>query len=203
MKKNVLAAGLAAVMAVASTASFAADRGNVYVAVDAGQARHHLHGQPGESVDTNDTAVSVRFGYVWHWAVDFGVEGGYVDLGKATDDYTQNNAGYDSYMSIEGSGPFAGANVKYHFADAWYVAARAGLFQSHVKIRDHDGAPDGVALHASSSTGSWYAGVGVGVDLTSALSLGLNYVNFRNKLAFVDSSTYNTGMFALSAEYRF
>jgi len=200
MKKPVLAASLAVVLTGVSTASLAADAGNFYVGAEAGQAQHRLGTIPSEHLDAKDTAVAVRFGYVWHWAVDFGVEGGYVTLGKITDDYTSSNNGYPSNMSVETSGPFAGAKVKYHFADAWYVSARAGTFQSHVKLRDHDGSPDGGNYRASSTNGSWYAGAGVGYELTHEFSLGLSYDNYLSK---VGSDEFNTAMFALSAEYRF
>jgi OOP family OmpA-OmpF porin len=203
MKKHILAAGLAVVLASVSTASPAADKGNFYVGADAGQAHYRLGGVSGERTDLKDTAAAVRFGYVWHWAVDFGVEGGYVTLGKFTDDYTQANGGYPSRMSIETSGLFAGAKVKYHFSDAWYVSARAGAFQSHVKLRDHDGSPDGGDYRASGTNGSWYAGAGIGCDLTPDFSLGLSYDNYRSKVGIVESVTFNTAMFALSAEYRF
>jgi OOP family OmpA-OmpF porin len=204
MKKHILAASLAAVLASVSTASLAADTGNFYVGAEAGQAHYRLGGVSGENLDTKDTAAAVRFGYVWHWAVDFGVEGGYVSLGKVTDDYTNSNAGYPSNMSIETSGLFAGAKVKYHFADAWYVSARAGAFQSHVKLRDHDGSPEGGDYRVSSTNGSWYAGAGVGYDLTPDFSLGLSYDNYHSKVGFEGSdATFNTAMFALSAEYRF
>ena len=200
MKKHILAASLAMVLASVSTASLAADTGNFYVGAEAGQAQHRLGTIPGEHLDAKDTAAAVRFGYVWHWAVDFGVEGGYVSLGKVTDDYTSSNNDYPSNMSAETSGLFAGAKVKYHFADAWYVSARAGAFQSHVKLRDHDGSPEGGSFSASSTNGSWYAGAGVGYELTPEFSLGLSYDNYRSK-AGIDE--FNTAMFALSAEYRF
>lgn len=203
MKKRILATGLAMALAAASTASFAADTGNFYVGADVGQAHHRLGDNPDERIDRSDTAAAVRFGYVWHWAVDFGVEGGYATLGKITDDYTQHNSGYPSRMSIETSGLFAGTKVKYHFSDAWYVSARAGVFQSHVKVRDHDESPDGGDYRASSTNGSWYAGAGVGYDVSRDFSLGLSYDNFRSKVGTNDSVTFNTAMFSLSAEYRF
>jgi OOP family OmpA-OmpF porin len=203
MKKHILAASLAVVLASVSTASLAADTGNFYVGAEAGQAQYRLGVAPGEHLDAKDTAAAVRFGYVWHWAVDFGVEGGYVSLGKVTDDYTNSNAGYPSNMSIETSGLFAGAKVKYHFADVWYVSARAGAFQSHVKLRDHDSSPEGGNYRASSTNGSWYAGAGVGYELTPEFSLGLSYDNYRSKAGIDESVTFNTAMFALSAEYRF
>jgi opacity protein-like surface antigen len=200
MKKHILATSLAMVLASVSTASLAADTGNFYVGAEAGQAQYRLGAIPGEHLDAKDTAAAVRFGYVWHWAVDFGVEGGYVSLGKVTDDYTNSNGGYPSNTSVETSGLFAGAKVKYHFADTWYVSARAGTFQSHVKLRDHDGSPEGGNYRASSTNGSWYAGAGVGYELTPEFSLGLSYDNYRSK-AGIDE--FNTAMFALSAEYRF
>jgi len=203
MKKPVLAASLAVVLTGVSTASLAADAGNFYVGAEAGQAQHRLGAIPGEHLDAKDTAAAVRFGYVWHRAVDFGVEGGYVSLGRLTDDYTNNNGGYPSHLSVETSGLFAGAKVTYHFADAWYVSARAGAFQSHVKLRDHDGSPGGGDYRASGTNGSWYAGAGIGCDLTTDFSLGLSYDNYRSKVGVTESVAFSTAMFALSAEYRF
>jgi OOP family OmpA-OmpF porin len=71
-------------------------------------------------------------------------------------------------------------------------------------LRDHDGSPEGGDYRVSSTNGSWYAGAGVGYDLTPDFSLGLSYDNYHSKVGFEGSdATFNTAMFALSAEYRF
>lgn len=202
MKKRIWVAGLAVALAGVSASSFAADTGSFYVGADVGQAQHRLGAFSGENVDAKATAATVRLGYVWHAAVDVAVETGYVDLGKITADYGNANTDYSSHLSVRASGLFAGTNLKYHVADAWYVSARAGVFQSYVKANSRNTTPYGSSEYRRSGTyGSWYAGAGVGYDVSRDFSLGLNYTNYRSKVA--DSVTFNTAMFSLSAEYRF
>ena len=204
MKKHLFAIGLAVMLGGVSTVTFAADSqtGNFYVGANVGQAQYRVGVIPGEKVDLEDTASAVRLGYVWHWNVDFAVEGGYVNLGTLTDDY--HNEDVVIHEKVKTSGPFAGAAMKYHVSDAWYLSARAGLFQSNVKIRNRSEAPSIVANDRSStSSSSWYAGAGVGYDVTPKFGLGLNYDNYHGKVTEDSTETFNVAMFSLSAEYRF
>ncbi len=125
-----------------------------------------------------------------------------MNLGKVTDDFLDE--GVLQHSNIRTTGPFAGAALKYHFLDAWYVSARGGFFQSSVKIRTRSDNPAVIESgRSSTSASSWYAGAGLGYDVTPSLSLGVNYDNYRSKATEDVTVKFNVAMFSVSAEYRF
>lgn len=206
MKKRILVIGLALAMGGISTTALAAEPGQFYVGAGVGQAKWHVDvpgGLSGVKLDDSDTTASVRFGYVWHWSVDFAVEGGYVDLGKLTSNYADQ---YDTIRTqIKNQGAFAGVKVKYGFAQNWYVEGRGGLYQAKVSQDGSDvyvmnGQQTTDTFSTDETKTNWYAGVGVGYDLSRQFSLGLNYDYYRSK--FMDADL-NVGTVTVSAEYRF
>lgn len=208
MNKRLIAIGLALALGGLSTSAFAAnagDPGQFYIGANVGQAKWDVDHSSDIKLDDSDTAASVRFGYVWHWDVDFAVEGGYTDLGEISADWGDP---YDTYhQTIKGHEVFAGVKVKYGFAQNWYVSGRAGIAQGKFEssttyvYTDSNNQPSGsgYSRYDETKTG-WYAGVGIGYDFSRHFSLGLAYDYHHNKMDDVDM---NVGTVTIGAEYRF
>ncbi|MFC5743803.1 outer membrane protein [Dyella tabacisoli] len=208
MTKRILMAALAVALAAAATTSFAADTidGSFFVNGNLGQSEYRASRH--DWSDRSDTAAAVRFGYTWYNTVDFGVEGGYVDLGKLTNKY--DALFYNVSQSVKVKGFLLGANGKYRFAGDWYVSAHGGWFGSKTDFQTRVNFPNaGASSYSTNDTGNgWYAGVGAGYDFTPNFSLGVNYDNYHAKsnvrIGNVSQDiTGNVGMYSVFAEYRF
>jgi hypothetical protein len=219
MNKYVLSLS-ALILAGACSSAFAQDNGAFFVNAGVGRSQYHVgytHRQ-GYTLDDKDTAGALRFGYAWHVAdgLDLGVEAGYARLGKMVLDYRYAIDGGDyslletEHAEVKAKGWLLGTNGKYHFADGWYVSARAGwlikpldVTYSYGYIRS-DG-PDEIADIRSSGQGKgWYGGVGGGYDFSSHFGLGLTYDNYHASANIQGFGTEgNVGVFSLTAEYRF
>lgn len=204
--QKLLIAAAAAALALASASSVAATTNGAFFAnAGVGQSQYHVGRTDGlgYKLDEKDTAGAVRFGYIWYNTVDFGIEGGYVDLGKVTSRYL--SAGTAENGDITAKGWMLGVNGKYHFARDWFLSARGGWLHSKV---------DATASYSDSTTSQyatgsahgdgWYAGAGVGYDFSPNFSLSLNYDNYHAKAKTdAGSITGNVGTYMFSAEYRF
>lgn len=212
MNKRILVIGLTLALGGMSTAAFAGnagDPGQFYIGAGVGQAKWDVDINPdsGFRLDDTDTTANVRFGYVWHWGVDFAVEGGYADLGEFETHYSDNNSSV--HGSIENHGLFGGVKVKYGFARGWYVAGRGGLYQGKAEANSVSIYDDGIT-HAEDTFSSdetktgWYAGVGIGYDLSRHFSLSVNYDYFHSEFADLDNNVdTDIGTVTVGVEYRF
>jgi opacity protein-like surface antigen len=207
MNKFLIAAVGAALAAASATAAAADANGAFFINAGVGQGQYHVGRTDGlgYQLDDKDTAGALRAGYAWHVArsFDLGLEGGYVDLGKLTEDYLGDGVSEHSDLGVKGW--LLGGNGKYNFADKWYVSARAGWFRStgSVTYRYSDTT---MAVYGSGDAhgDGWYGGVGVGYDFAPNFSLGLNYDNYHAKAKVEDvSAGGNIGSYMLTAEYRF
>ncbi|OOG63935.1 hypothetical protein B0E46_08335 [Rhodanobacter sp. B04] len=193
MNKRISMVAVAVALAAASTSSFAADQGAFFINGNLGQSNYH------DNTFSNhtDTSTAVRAGYSWqNNAIDFGVEAGYVDLGKASGPLTANNMTVN--FSAKVKGPLAGANFKYKFSNKMYVSARGGWFRSNM-----DASISGFGSDSFHGDGS-YIGAGVGYDISRHFSLGVNYDAYhaRAKVYGVKAGE-SIGMISGFAEYRF
>lgn len=168
---------------------------NFYVAGDLGMARFST-----DYGDDNSVFGGVRFG--WRWTDYVGPEIGYVSLGKPKTNFDGIN------LSIKPQGLTLGVNGKYNFYGNWFVTGRVGYLHSRTKIAgnyvDQFGNPQ--SLRQTNNDDSWYAGLGVGYNLTDHFSLAAHYDNYRLKFGgsdYNDQTTTNVGTFSLSVEYRF
>jgi OOP family OmpA-OmpF porin len=201
-------AALAASLAVASTASFAdSSTGDFFVNANLGQSQYRASafngfGTTGTSNDRSDTAGAVRLGYRWHSVVDYGVELGYVDLGNAS--LKSFFPGAQSNEKLSSRGYLLGGNLNYNITDAWYVSGRAGWFRSRLNDRVTTFSDAGSIRDSAHSTGTGeYVGVGVGYNISRAFSVGLNFDDYHSRAKFGDEGSLTTGMYSVSAEYRF
>ena len=204
--KKISRAVLAAGLAVASASAFAADQvGNYFVNVGVGQAQYHVGRTDGlgYKLDDKDTAAAVRFGYQWHGTVDFGLEAGYVDLGKLVDNYDDGTVSFHDDLGAKGW--LLGANLTHRFETPWYVQVRGGWLRSDVDISSRYSQPGYREYGSASASGNgWYAGVGGGYDFSNNVSVGVHYDNYHVK---ADQDGYgahgNVSAFTVQLEYRF
>ncbi|MBT2116127.1 outer membrane beta-barrel protein [Dyella sp. LX-66] len=203
MKQWIYKAALAVAMVGASGASMAADDGQFFVNGEVGSKTHHLsrnaHGEK------NGWGGGLRLGYLWNVEnVSFGLEGGYVNLGKVKASETvpaigpravgpapTTKIGYKGSMK----GIVLGGNLKYHFGDNWFASARGGLFRA---TTNDSISQDGATLISIKETANkFYAGVGAGYDFNEHFGLAANFDYFRA------GSGDHAKLYGVSAEYRF
>lgn len=195
MNKRIQMTAIAIAMVAASGSAFAADQGAFFINGNLGQSHFHDHAFN----DRTDTSSAARVGYAWHLnngGGDLGLEAGYVNLGRASGTVLTSNNTVD--LSAKLSGPVLGANYKYTFSNKMFVSLRAGWFRSKF-----DAKVTGVGSQSFSGNGA-YSGVGVGYDITSNFSLGVNFDEYHGRATVYGTKT-KEGVSSISgfAEYRF
>lgn len=204
MKNTMLALAFAAAGLVAVPAAFAQEADHTaqqgwYVGASAG------YGQVQKGpYDNGDVAGGVKGGY--RFAINpetsLGVEVGYVYLGRtdARGLYTQNFAAYNgNNAKSKLQGATAGLDLRYNFSPKWYGELRGGAFFAKGEGLTNDKFnPQSVRFNST----NYYAGAGVGYNITPQWSVGLNYDYYQ-----ASDSDKNihlpTNLYSVSAEYRF
>ncbi|MHA6206190.1 outer membrane protein [Dyella soli] len=189
---------IAAALAVAAVSPFAAQADesnqldNFFVAGNLGQSNYRLGG----ASDKTDVFQNVRFGWRWNGLV--GAEVGYAYLGKVKNNYDFASA------SAKPRAVQLGVTAKYNFLDNWYVTGHGGYLRSRTTAAVTVG---DVSASEKSWNNGWYAGAGVGYDVTHNVSLALNYDNFHVKYGRAGASepqeNTNVAAYSASVEYRF
>ncbi|MDR3447457.1 porin family protein [Dyella sp.] len=195
MHKTLLAAALA-VVAIAPFAAKADENtnqlDNFFVAGNLGQSNYRIGGVS----DKSDVFQNVRFG--WRWNNIVGAEVGYAYLGKVKNDYTFGDTWAKPRVAQ------IGVNAKYNFYNNWYVTGHGGYLRSRTTSGVTVG--DYTASQRSWNNG-WYAGAGVGYDITKNVALGLNYDNYHIKNGRGGSNesqiNMNVATYSASVEVRF
>lgn len=137
-----------------------------------------------------DTAFAINGGYRWG---AFGLEAGYNDFGNFEDKYTL--AGIARRDKIDLTGWNVGVNGKFNFAENWYLSGRVGLFRWDA---DTDFGPvSGTRTKFGEKGTDWYAGVGVGYDVSQNFGVGLAFDRFK---ADGKVTEYTTNRTSLTAE---
>lgn len=199
-------AALATGLALASATSVAATKdGGFFINAGVGQAQYHVGRTDGlgYKLDDKDTAGALRFGYYWRGPVKFGIEAGYVDLGKVVDSY--NDGTYTFHDDIEAKGWMLGVNATHRFESPWYVEVRGGALRSTLDATSRFNEPGYSGYGSGNATGTgWYAGVGGGYDFTNDFSMGVHYDNYHVKAEQGgDTITGNVSTFMVQLEYRY
>lgn len=194
MNKTLIAAALAvvAVSPFAAKADESNQLDNFFVAGNLGQSNYRVGGIS----DKSDVFQNVRFG--WRWNGIVGAEIGYAYLGKAKNDFDFATASAKPRVGQ------IGVTAKYNFYNNWYVTGHGGYLRS----RTNAGLTVGdVTVSQNSWNNGWYAGAGVGYDLTKNVSLALNYDNYHVKYGRAGSSesqvNTNIAAYSASVEVRF
>ncbi|HEX8779082.1 MAG TPA: porin family protein [Rhodanobacter sp.] len=203
MKKTVLALTLAAAGFVAVPAAFAQDQAPAaanaqqgwYVSADAGYANVSKG-----SYDDGKFAGGVKGGYRFAItpATSLGVEVGYQWLGRlsAQSQYADQIAG-NSKSKLRGS--TAGVDLRYSFNPNWYGELRGGLFYAQGEGITSGANPEFRQYNRT----KYYAGAGVGYNLSQNWSLGANYDYYAGSDNGEQRVQLATSKYSLSAEYRF
>jgi len=216
MEKLLFTAAAAAALSFASFGAHAADEG-AFIGINGGQSSYDISHSGFQ--DKKDTAFGAVAGY--RWGVDrpfyFGVEGGYVDLGKISSHYeTSQTFGthvdtFKEKYELKGHALLVGANGKWVLPHHWTITARFGLAHSHTSYdADQNETFDGEnvgsnSFRDSSNDNGIYAGVGFGYDFTPNFGITLNYDNYSLKAQNItgDKRTVNVGVWGGAAEFRF
>ncbi|MHA6204960.1 outer membrane beta-barrel protein [Dyella soli] len=193
MRKLLLSVPLGAALAAASFASHAQTGGNgdFFVNGSVGSTHADIQGL----TDQNSTGYSVNAGYRWNDT--WGLEAGYVDLGKPkANGYFIN--GYSYNLALKVTGWTLGANGKFKFARDWYVSARAGAFFSTSKLT-----VSGMSGDVSANDTNLYVGMGLGYNITRNLGVSINFDRYEAKADGILTGTNNPYLLSGTLEYRF
>jgi len=197
MNKLLLSAALAAAAlspfaAQADEAASSNQLNNFFVTGNLGQSNYRVGGLS----DKSDVFQSVRFG--WRWNNIVGAEAGYTSLGQAKQYIGTTTVGFQPKAVI------LGVNAKYDFYGPWFVSGHAGYLRSRTTVEATSGA---LSVSQKSWNNGWYAGVGVGYNVTDNVALALNYDNYHVKYgrngASQSQANANVSAYSASIEYRF
>jgi len=204
MKKTLFAIALATASFAAVPAVFAQDatqnaQQGWYVGANAG------YGQVDRGpYDNGGGAGGIKGGYRFAINPDtsLGAEVGYQFLGRASaqGSYTNNFAGYNgNNAKSKLQGATAGLDLRYSFSPNWYGEVRGGAFFAKGQgLTDDRTNPQAVRFDST----RYYAGAGVGYNITQQWSVGLNYDYFDGSQS--DKNIHlPTNLYSLSAEFRF
>lgn len=192
---------LSAVLAVAVLSPFAAKAddvassnqlNNFFVTGNLGQSNYRVGGLS----DKSDVFQSLRFG--WRWNNIVGAEVGYTSLGQAKQYVGPVAVGFQPKAVI------LGVNAKYDFYGPWFVSGHGGYLRSRTTGSVTYG--DLRSTEKSWNNG-WYAGVGVGYNVTDNVALSINYDNYHVKYGRGGSNqsqtNANVAAYSAALEYRF
>ncbi|WP_165488707.1 MULTISPECIES: outer membrane protein [Dyella] len=194
MQKTLLAAALAVVSLspLAAKADQSSPLNNFFVSGNLGQSNYRLGGIS----DKADVFQSVRVGYRWNNII--GGEVGYTYLGVAKD-----TNGFVS-QSVKTRAAIIGVNAKYDFYGPWFVTGHGGYLRSRGNFQVQAG---DISARQKAWNNGWYAGAGIGYNVTENVALSINYDNYKVNYQRGDQpiprlkanvSTYSAGV-----EYKF
>lgn len=196
MKKTLLALALASTGLLAIPAAFAqtTDGGNWFINGNVGRTAINQ----GPYDNGHDTGYALNGGYRWALSPNFqlGAEVGYNDLGNIRAKNIFNSQPVVAPGKSQLHGWTAGATAHLDLSPSWYLSGRAGLYSWTGHGMSNEVNPVNKGLNDN----SWYAGAGLGYNLSQNVSVGLNYDYFDAKKHNVDLST---DMISASAEFRF
>ena len=197
MKKTLFALALASAGMLSVPAAFAqnapTDNGGWFINGNVGRTAID-HGP----YDGHDTGYALNGGYRWSFTPNFalGAEVGYNDLGNIRAKNIFNSSPVVAPGKSQLHGWTAGANAHVDLSPNWYLSGRAGLYS----WTGHGMSNDVNPVRKGLDDNSWYAGAGIGYNITQNGSVGLNYDYLHAKKHSVDLST---DMISASAEFRF
>lgn len=195
MNKILLSTAIAAAALLGQTA-YADDSdasnplNDFFVAGNLGQTQFHNDANHDHSVFQN-----VRFG--WRWDGIVGPEIGYAYLGRIKNVFNNGDE-----LSSNNRAATIGINAKYNFYQNWFVTGHTGYLRSQQHNSFTDYAADLGAKDTNWNNG-WYAGAGIGYDVTKNVSVGVNYDNYRLDDPQPFRNHTNVGAYSASVEFRF
>jgi len=193
MRHSLLTASLGMALAASSFVAHAgdADSDHMFVNASAGVSHSNVTGL----TDKNSWGYDLNFGYRWRGT--WGIEGGYVDLGRPQVKAFYRGQPFNFDLHV--SGWTLGANGRWTFADNWHASARLGAFFSKSRL-----SAGGYFTGADSATDTnLYVGAGIGYDFTPQLGLGLNIDRYAARAKGIVNGTNSPYMASATLEYRF
>ncbi|MEO5626304.1 MAG: porin family protein [Dokdonella sp.] len=153
----------------------------------------------------DDTGYRIGLGYRWAVGANalIGVEAGYTDLGTIgtiveTFIGPIGGTGLPTITSVRADlkehGPTLGINARFNLTPQWFVAGRGGYMRAQFTTT-----PSNINLLGSSED-AWYAGAGIGYDVSRHFSIGINYDYSRSD---TNGIRIAPTLVTLSGEYRF
>lgn len=188
--KKLIIASLIAAAGTLSSAAFAQG----YVGAAAGQSDIDIDCAGTTSCDTKDTGYKVYAGYMF--TPNFGIEGAYVDLGKAKASGVDVDLGdFSASGKADGFGLWGVAMAPF---DQFNVFVKLGFASMKTKI-DATSSLRGNASDSNTSTEfAW--GVGAGYEFTKNFGARVEFERFRLKI--VDEKR-DADLISLGLTYRF
>ncbi len=190
MRNLLLSASLGALLLAAPLASHATNNGDLFINGSVGTT----HSDVKDLNHKDDTGYGVNFGYRWNDT--WGLETGYVDLGKPYASMNIFNQTLKAKLHV--TGWTLGANGKFNFGNHWFVSARGGVFFSNTKLTTNF-ADGSLSAHDTNI----YAGLGGGYNFNKHLSIGLNFDRYLAKAKNILDGTNHPYMVSGTLEYRF
>ncbi|RDS82640.1 outer membrane beta-barrel protein [Dyella psychrodurans] len=199
MKKTLFAVALATAGLVAIPAAFAQDASTQQLA----QQGWYVSGEAGYGqvnkgpYDSNgDVVGGVKGGYRFalNPNISLGVEAGYEYLGRVDARGASGNSSLRSKLY----GPTLGTSLRYNFTPKWYGEVRAGAFFAEGQGLTDSANPSYQRFDRT----RYYAGAGVGYNITQNWSVGVNY-NYYDGSGRRGGAQLDTNAVTVAAEYRF
>lgn len=147
------------------------------------------------STDDTDTAYKIQVGYQFN--PYFAIEGGYVDLGKAT--YTASFNGGSAKASIKASGINLAVLGMFPVNESLSLFGKLGVINAEAKT---DLRATGLTASVSNTTLRAGAGLGLNYNLEKSIAARIEYEEFY-KLGDTDGGTDKVGMWSVAILYRF
>lgn len=193
MRHSLLTVSLGLALAASSFAAHAGDADSDHMFINAGVGMSHSN--VSGLTDKNSWGYDLNFGYRWRGT--WGIEGGYVDLGKP--EVKAFYRGQPFKFDLHVTGWTLGLNGRWTFADNWHASARMGAFFSKSKLT-----AGGYFIGEDSATDTnLYAGAGIGYDFTPQLGLGLNIDRYAARAKGIVNGTNSPYVASATLEYRF
>lgn len=147
------------------------------------------------STDDTDTAYKIQLGYQFN--PYFAIEGGYVDLGKAT--YTANFNGGSANASIKASGINLAVLGMFPVSESLSLFGKLGVINAEAKT---DLRATGLTASVSNTTLRTGAGLGLNYNLEKSIAARIEYEEFY-KLGDTDGGTEQVSLWSAAILYRF
>jgi OOP family OmpA-OmpF porin len=170
-----------------------------YVGVNAGRAEQKLNAYEDGSLKDNAVGYKLYGGY--HLNQYFGIQGGYVDMGKAKASY--NFSGVNGEVSSKVSSLYIAAVASAPLNDQFSIFGKLGISRNRVKLVDN-WVESGMSGRESESETRTTPLIGVGAEykFTKNLAAVAEYEDF-GKVAKGDGANLKARMFSVGLHYHF
>jgi len=179
-----------------------ASLGQTHVPIDTGSDTATLQaaGVTNVSVTADENSTGFKLGVGYMFTQNLGIEGGWVDLGKATESFSGFFGGpFTGTADFKASGPFVAGVLAFPFGNQFSGFAKLGFIDATVDVT-----ASGSLIGSESSTDlKTMAGIGVQYDFNPQWGLRAEYERFMNLGDSNTTGTADVDMFSAGAVFRF